>query len=464
MFEKYMIYDDGFRNVEKDGKIAGFQVGVRITYYRGVCLAVVDSFEVAVDGVKYTKDQMTFTVKNTTYRFDEMAGRKDLRWDFGEVAYLTIALEGGLSEGEHTLKVTEDIRVVYGMMPVRMSNQAEWEKKIIIRDTYQLPPDIKRGVSLYSYQQEYYLRQMDLEDCIKAVADMGADGIEIISEAMIPNFPNPPQTWVNHWFDLMDKYHTVPTCYDAFMDGQIYDGVYITDEEAVEMMERDIKLAARLGFKTMRVLCAVPLRIIERALPCAEMYNIIMGIEVHAPFKLATPWLEEYIDFIKRTGTRHFGIIPDLGIFVERPVRILERKHIRRGATPEIIEFISRCYSERKTREEVMPEIMKMNPNEEDLFWAKEAFDYTYCDPELLTQYIPYIIHIHGKMYEMENGIEYSIPTDKVIRVLRENGWKGYINTEYEGQRHYHDIPDWNVDSVEQVREHHKMLKKYIEG
>ena len=464
MFEKYMIYDEGFCNVEKNGEITGFQVGVRITYYRGVCLAVIDNFEVTVDGVNYTKDQMTFNVKNTAYRFEEMVGRTDIRWDFGEVAYLTIALPGGLSEGEHIVRVAEDIRVVYGMMPMRMSNHAESEKRLRLRRPRKLPPDIKRGVSLYSYQQEYYLRQMDLEDCIKAVADMGADGIELISEAMIPNFPNPPQSWVERWFSLMDKYHTVPTCYDAFMDGQIYDGVSITDDEAVGMMERDIRLAARLGFKIMRVLCAVPLRIIERALTCAERYNIIMGIEVHAPFKLGTPWLDEYIDFIRKTGTKHFGIIPDLGIFVERPVRILERKHIRHGATPEIVEFISRSYTERKTREDIMPEVMRMNPNEEDLKWAKEAFDYTYCDPELLAKYIPYIVHVHGKMYEMEDGIEYSIPTDKVIRVLKENGWKGYINTEYEGQRHYHDIPDWDVDSVMEVREHHKMMKRYIEG
>ena len=463
MFEKYMIYEDGFRNVEKNGRIIGFQVGVRITYYRGVCLAVVDSFDVTVDGVKYSKDQMTFTVKNTTYTFAQMIGRTDLRWDFGEVAYLTIQLPGGLSEGEHTVKVGEDIRVVYGMMPMRMQNHTEWEKILKLGPVYQMPSDIKRGVSLYSYQQEYYLGQMNLEDCIKAVAELGADGVEIISEAMIPNFPNPPQPWVDHWFDLMDQYHTVPTCYDAFMDGQIYDGVYITDDEAVDMMERDIRLAARLGFQTMRVLCAVPLRIIERALPCAQKYNIIMGIEVHSPFKLGTPWLEEYIDFIKRTGTRHFGIIPDFGIFVERPVRILERKHIRRGATPGMVEYISKAYSERRTRDEVLPEVMKQGPNEEDLLWAKEAFDYTYCDPQLLADYIPYIIHIHGKMYEMENGMEYSIPYDKIIQILKENGWKGYINTEYEGQRHYHDIPDWDVDSVEQVREHHKMLQRYIE-
>ncbi len=462
MFEKYMIYDKGFRNVEKDGEITGFQVGVRITYYRGVVLAVIGDFKVTVDGIAYTKDQMTFTVNGNTYTFKEMIGKTDEHWDFGDVAYLTVLRPGGLPEGEHEVEVTEQIRVVYGLRDMLLPNIATWRKKLFLGETFKLPPDIKRGVSLYSYQQEYYLREMNLEDCIKEVSDLGADGIEIISEAMIPNFPNPPQTWVDSWFTLMDKYHTVPVCYDAFMDGQIYEGKFITDEEAVEVMERDIKLAARLGFKYMRVLCAVPLRIVEKSIPIAERYNIVMGIEVHSPFKLGTPWLEEYIDFIKKTGTKHFGIIPDFGIFVEKPVRILERKHIRNGATPEIVEFVSKCYCERKSAEETMELVKKMNPNKEDLFWAKEAFTYTYCEPELLARYIPHIIHIHGKIYEMENGEEVSIPYQRIIKILKDNHWKGYISTEYEGQRHYHDIAGWDVDSVEQVRRHHEMLKKYI--
>lgn len=324
---------------------------------------------------------------------------------------------------------------------------------------------IKRGVSLYSYQQEYYLRQMDLEDCIKAVADMGADGIEIISEAMIENFPDPSREWIEKWFLLLDKYHCVPTCYDAFMDGRIRGEELISDDEAVEQMERDIRLAKKLGFQTIRVLCAVPLRIIERTLPLAEKLDIILGIEVHSPFRLCTPWLDEYIDFIKSSGTKHFGIIPDFGIFVKRPVRILVRKHLRAGATPEIVDLVCKSYEEGVPKEEMMGKIEAMHPNAEDLFWADEAYHYTYCDPKDLASYVPYIIHIHGKMYEMtlEDGQwdEYSIPNKEIIEVLKENNWEGYINTEYEGQRHYHDLIDFDVNSVEQVSHHHEMLRRY---
>lgn len=102
--------------------------------------------------------------------------------------------------------------------------------------------------------------------------------------------------------------------------------------------------------------------------------------------------------------------------------------------------------------------------NREYTFWAKEAFDYTYCDPQLLADYIPYIMHIHGKVYEMTFHCEEpSIPYADIVPVLVKNNWSGYISTEYEGQRHYHDIPDMDIDSVEQVRRHHVMLKRLLD-
>ena len=41
---------------------------------------------------------------------------------------------------------------------------------------------IKRGVSLYSFQNETFQGKMNLEDCVRTCAEMGAFGIEIIGE------------------------------------------------------------------------------------------------------------------------------------------------------------------------------------------------------------------------------------------------------------------------------------------
>ena len=66
---------------------------------------------------------------------------------------------------------------------------------------------IKRSISLYSYQQAYYLGQLDLEGCVAAAAATGATGIELIPEQMpVGNFPNPRRDDIAWWKDLMAKY------------------------------------------------------------------------------------------------------------------------------------------------------------------------------------------------------------------------------------------------------------------
>ena len=54
--------------------------------------------------------------------------------------------------------------------------------------------DIKRSVSLYSYQDEYYDKKLDLEGCLRETAKTGATGVELLAEQMIRRFPLPIET------------------------------------------------------------------------------------------------------------------------------------------------------------------------------------------------------------------------------------------------------------------------------
>ena len=35
MYDKYLIVGEAFRNVARDGRLTGFQLGLRLPYYRG---------------------------------------------------------------------------------------------------------------------------------------------------------------------------------------------------------------------------------------------------------------------------------------------------------------------------------------------------------------------------------------------------------------------------------------------
>jgi hypothetical protein len=39
MYDQYVIVGEEFKNVIRDGKVVGFQIGERLPYYRGVVLS-----------------------------------------------------------------------------------------------------------------------------------------------------------------------------------------------------------------------------------------------------------------------------------------------------------------------------------------------------------------------------------------------------------------------------------------
>jgi len=113
MFDKYMVMTRGFHNVIQNGQITGFQMKVRITYYRGVFLPLLSGFDVTVDGESFKPEQMRFTLGNHTYTFEEVGKAEKVHWDFGVPATLTILKPGGLKPGIHDVEVVQTVKPSY---------------------------------------------------------------------------------------------------------------------------------------------------------------------------------------------------------------------------------------------------------------------------------------------------------------------------------------------------------------
>lgn len=113
MYEKQMICTRDFRNVTQDGRPVGFQVKIRINYYRGCYLSMIDELRIRVDGEEFPAERMTLAVGERTYTFDQLAQAKDSRWFFGDPATLTVRKPGGLVPGMHTVELGLFIRNSY---------------------------------------------------------------------------------------------------------------------------------------------------------------------------------------------------------------------------------------------------------------------------------------------------------------------------------------------------------------
>jgi sugar phosphate isomerase/epimerase len=155
---------------------------------------------------------------------------------------------------------------------------------------------------------------------------------------------------------------------------------------------------------------------VERALPLAEKLDIKIAPEIDVPTKLKSRVVDTYMELITKTNTRHFGFVIDFSVFSVRPRRNAPPSHRVPGQLPDEVAE----------------------------------------DPKALVPLMPYIFHLHGKFWEMTDEFrEYSIPYEKVIPVLIENGYSGYLSSEFEGPR---DL----VLGADQVRRQHVMLRELM--
>jgi len=280
----------------------------------------------------------------------------------------------------------------------------------------------KRGVSLYSYSGEYGVT-MTMEDIFADIHDMGAHGIEILANGHIDGYPEPTDEWVENWFRLLKKYDLVPVEYGHWVDSRLYQGRELSTRESFDMLLRDIKLANRLGFTVLRTKLGVidddltPVRnwreFIAMALPDAEKYNVRMCPEIHNPTVLKSKMVEDYVEFIEKEKTKHFGINVDFGVFQTDPIKMWE------GQDLSVLKF--------SAVEDIIP-------------------------------LLPYVYACHAKFVNMSDDfVETTTPYDRVLKVLVDHHWDGYLLSEYEGKDK--DVPGYVSG---QLRRQHIMMKRLL--
>jgi sugar phosphate isomerase/epimerase len=282
----------------------------------------------------------------------------------------------------------------------------------------------KYGVSLYSFTDDLGT-VMDLEDAFDAIADIGATGIEILGEGHVKGYPAPTTAWIDNWFALLEKYKLEPTNYGAWIDTRLRLGRAMTAQGGAADLARDLRLAARLGFRYVRPKIGVvsfdlvpdPIweESIERCLDLAHDLDIVICPEIHAPTPIRHPVVDSYIAFIERTKTKHFGLLIDTGIFQDRPLPYFQ------GETPEM---------------------------------RRDFLNGIKVPPADFLAIAQYVVVIQAKFHAIDESlVDANIPWESVIPMLKQAGYSGYLSSEYEGDR-----APWR--SVEQVRRQHALIRR----
>jgi len=289
----------------------------------------------------------------------------------------------------------------------------------------------KYGVSLYSYTDDLGT-VMTLDDAFDHVADTGSTGIEILGEASVPNYPEPPAAWIDHWFAQLDRYKLEPTNFASWVDTRIQIDRNMSAEEGAAQIAQDLRLAHRLGFQFVRPKFGVidgeltpdPIwePAVERNLDLAHELSLAILPEIHSPTPIRHPVTDAYIAFIERTGTKNFGLLIDTGIFQDRPIDAWGG-----GATEEIKKG------------------------------AASFLNGINVPVEHLDDVIRYVGFIQAKFHNIDENLhDHNIPWDRIVPALKRLGYTGYLSSEYEGAR-----DPWVA--IEQVRRQHALIRK-LEG
>jgi sugar phosphate isomerase/epimerase len=261
-------------------------------------------------------------------------------------------------------------------------------------------PRIKLGIALSSYTGDY-ATNTGLEARIADVAAIGAEGIEIISETHIPNYPNPPSRWIEQWHRLMREHKTSPSCYNCRMDWGLSKTGKLTPHEFPHALIRDMELAKRLGFKILQPAwkevtpeagSAAELRqMVQRILPYAEKHGVQIALEIHSSSLCNSPVVDAYLNLIAKMPTHYIGVL-----------LYIENSGTQTGA------------ASRKQLSALLPYMLH----------CRAQFVGTYLfNPETTSWEIS------------DERQRYTAPFESIIPLLVQAEYEGYISSEYEGPR-----------------------------
>lgn len=314
---------------------------------------------------------------------------------------------------------------------------------------------IKLGITLYSFTNEQRDYGWTTEDCIRACAELGVSGIEIVAaQTFGKNYPWPSIKEIYQVRSLCEHYGLEIAAYSAQADrGKRFQDIDMSDEDMFTYALNDLKYAYEIGAKAQRQQNNLSPKALEMLAPWAEKYKVKVGIEMHQPMTPCEPNSMVFNRVIEKVDSPYIGWVPDFGMFSEAKYNMRFASQVR--GYPSRMNIPDKVVDYFETHQGISLEQAKEDMKKFDLTdWQKkimavyftvgdtagESRNTLWEDFEKVT--LPHAVHMHGKFHSLnESGDDENIPTKKVLQVIRKSDYEGYISIEYEGHLHGSPAP-----------------------
>ena len=325
------------------------------------------------------------------------------------------------------------------------------------------------GVTLYSFTPDFHAGRYTFEDLVVEAAQRGlGPGLEVIGFQSFRGFPHMSPEVETRFLRLVDEHGWELSCLDGNVDVAVRADRLLDEDELVAYMEAQLEAAARLGFPVLRVQNQATPAVMERLLPSAERLGVKLGMEIHAPETVRSPWVLALRELYARLDSPYVGFIPDFGASTLGISPSVFETFRAKGVSEELLQAIATRWDELGGRDfEAHEEIgnfiglaHSMGAGDHAVNLAVFAVGiHGHQDAAAWAEILPDVVHVHGKFFDIgDNGRDPVVPVEELIDVLVAGGYDGFISSEYEG---WH----WNTraDAFEMVAREQALCRRALE-
>jgi sugar phosphate isomerase/epimerase len=312
---------------------------------------------------------------------------------------------------------------------------------------------LKLGVTLHSFTPEYITYKWSLEDMLQLASVLGS-GVEIVGPAHQRGYPHLTDEFERIFKSSVERWGLTPTCYGTYADPFMLKDRDLNEDEMVDYIVPQLKSAAQLGFSIAR-LQYFSYTVIERLLPWAEKLNLKMGYELHVPLMIKSDKTKSLIEQVERINSPYLGLIPDTGIFARSVPEFCLADLCAAGIAEQLVQHAVVLWNARTPNHVALEELLKLGLRKQNIGNVERVWgSFGWSEPEELKEILPRVIHMHGKFFSMKDGVEPDVRFEEVTKVLVENGYDGWMSSEFEGPN--------GVDTFGLVREQQAMIRRYV--
>ncbi|GLY81980.1 sugar phosphate isomerase/epimerase family protein [Actinoallomurus iriomotensis] len=325
------------------------------------------------------------------------------------------------------------------------------------------------GTTLFSLTLEQRAPGNDLAALLRKVAtrELGP-GVEMVAFQSLRGWPRLDDAAVRKVRGLIADSGLTPSCLAINLDLALQPGRLLSDDEAYEYVAVQLRGAASLGFPAVRVGVECGPEIMTRLLPLAEQLGVKIGVEIHAPLTIDAPPVAALKELFTRLDTEWLGFIPDFSASMRAVPAAVDDAHRKAGIAPELTALTRQLWAQPGPTMAKFPQLeqraAELGAGQAEIGNLKMIFTmHGRMEPERWADFFPHVIHVHGKFYGVFDGpdgpSDPSIDYPAIVRVLREQGYTGFISSEYEAHA-YTGL----YSAFDQVRAQHDMLKRLLEA